>query len=232
MGLEQVGEMKFLGLIPARGGSQGVKRKNMAELGGVPLIEWTIRTVKASSISRVVVSTDDLEIATFSESKGCEVPFIRPWELATNSALAIDVVNHALDALSEDFDAVMLLQPTTPFRTVGDIEESLRILGDASSVISVSAVEGPHPARMKFIEDGILVDPPFAEPIENMPRQELRKVFVRNGAIYLTKVEFLKQKTFKGPKSRALIMPEERSVNIDSEFDLRMARAIFESGIL
>jgi CMP-N,N'-diacetyllegionaminic acid synthase len=221
--------MKVLGLIPARGGSQTVKRKNMVDLGGIPLIEWTIRTALASSISKLIVSTDDLEIAEFSQSKGCEVPFIRPSELATNSALSIDVVNHALNVINEDFDAVMLLQPTTPFRTPEDIEQSLKIIGDASSVISVSAVEGPHPARMKYIESGLLIDPPFAEPIENMPRQQLRKIFVRNGAIYLTKVPYIRQGSFKGLKSRALIMPEERSVNIDSHFDLRIARAIYNT---
>ena len=223
--------MKVLGLIPARGGSQTIKRKNMVDLGGIPLIEWTIRTALSSSVSRVIVSTDDFEIAEFSKSKGCEVPFIRPSELATNSALAIDVVNHALDVIKEDFDAVMVLQPTTPFRIPDDIEESLRMIGDASSVISVSAVEGPHPARMKYIESGFLIDPPFTEAIENMPRQQLRKVFVRNGAIYLTKVPYLRQKSFKGPKSRALVMPEERSVNIDSQFDLRIARAIYAIGL-
>ena len=121
----------------------------------------------------------------------------------------------------------MMLQPTTPFRTKEDIEQSIQIIGDASSVISVVAVDGAHPARMKYIEEGLLIDPPFAERIENMPRQELRRVFIRNGAIYLTKVPYLREKTFKGPKSMALIMPPERSVNIDSEFDLRVARAIF-----
>ena len=219
--------MKVLGLIPARGGSQTIKRKNMIDLGGVPLIEWTIKTALNTSLSRVIVSTDDKEIADFSEKIGCEVPFIRPSALATSSALAIDVINHALDVLGEEFDAVMMLQPTTPFRTKEDIEQSIQIIGDASSVISVVAVDGAHPARMKYIEEGLLIDPPFAERIENMPRQELRRVFIRNGAIYLTKVPYLREKTFKGPKSMALIMPPERSVNIDSEFDLRVARAIF-----
>ncbi|MEY3396800.1 MAG: hypothetical protein RLZZ534_762 [Actinomycetota bacterium] len=219
--------MKVLGLIPARGGSQTIKRKNMIDLGGVPLIEWTIKTALNTSLSRVIVSTDDKEIADFSEKIGCEVPFIRPSALATSSALAIDVINHALDVLGEEFDAVMMLQPTTPFRTKEDIEQSIQIIGDASSVISVVAVDGAHPARMKYIEEGLLIDPPFAERIENMPRQELRRVFIRNGAIYLTKVPYLRKNTFKGAKSMALIMPPERSVNIDSEFDLRVARAIF-----
>jgi CMP-N,N'-diacetyllegionaminic acid synthase len=219
--------MKVLGLIPARGGSQTIKRKNMIDLGGAPLIEWTIKAALDASLSRVIVSTDDIEIADFSRKIGCEVPFIRPGELATGSALAIDVINHALDALDEEFDAVMMLQPTTPFRTKEDIKQSIEIIEDASSVISVVAVDGAHPARMKYIEEGLLIDPPFAEKIENMPRQELRRVFIRNGAIYLTKVQYLREMTFKGPKSRALIMPPERSVNIDSEFDLRVARAIF-----
>lgn len=221
--------MKVLGLIPARGGSQTIKRKNMIDLGGVPLIEWTIKTALNTSLSRVIVSTDDKEIADFSQKIGCEVPFIRPSALATGSALAIDVINHALDELDEKFDAVMMLQPTTPFRTKEDIEQSIQLIGDASSVISVAAVDGAHPARMKYIEDGVLIDPPFAEIIENMPRQELRRVFIRNGAIYLTKVPYLRKMSFKGPKSMALIMPPERSVNIDSEFDLLVARAIFAS---
>ncbi len=221
--------MKVLGLIPARGGSQAIKRKNMVDLGGIPLIEWTIRTALGTSLSRIIVSTDDQEIAEFSQNVGCEVPFIRPNELATGSALAIDVVNHALDFVGEEFDAVMMLQPTTPFRNKEDIENAIKIIGDSSSVISVVSVEGAHPARMKYIEEGILIDPLFAEKVENMPRQELREVFIRNGAIYLTKVPFLRKMTFKGTESLALVMPPERSINIDSEFDLKVARAIFSS---
>ena len=93
--------MKVLGLIPARGGSQTIKRKNMIDLGGAPLIEWTIRAALNTSLTRIIVSTDDTEIADFSRKIGCEVPFLRPGTLATGSALAIDVINHALDALDE-----------------------------------------------------------------------------------------------------------------------------------
>ena len=224
--------MRVLGLIPARGGSKSIPRKNLVDLGGVPLIQWTIQAALGSNLERVVVSTDDDEIAEISKSLGAEVPFKRPAELSSDQTLSIDVVLHALDVLEEDFDAVMMLQPTSPFRTSIDIEGAIKIIDGASSVISVVPVEGTHPARMKFVEDGVLIDPPFAETIENMPRQELRPMYIRNGAIYLTRISNLRHRTFKGALSRALIMPKERSINIDTGFDLALARVALSNGML
>ena len=224
--------MKVLGLIPARGGSKSIVNKNMVDLGGCPLIKWTIDAASKSTLSRVVVSTDDKEIADACRNFGVEVPFVRPDSLASDEAQSIDVVLHALDALDEQFDAVMLLQPTSPFRTHEDINMALTMNHDGSSVISVVPVDGTHPARMKFIENGFLVDPPFVEEVENMPRQNLRPMYIRNGAIYLTTLDDLKNRTFKGSKSRALIMPRSRSLNIDSEFDLLVARALMSGGLL
>lgn len=224
--------MRILGLIPARGGSKSIPRKNLVDLGGLPLIQWTIQAALGSNLTRVVVSTDDDEIADFSRSLGAEVPFKRPAELSSDITLSIDVVLHALDVIEEEFDAVMMLQPTSPFRTSMDIENAMKIIDGASSVISVVPVEGTHPARMKFIEDGVLIDPPFAETIENMPRQELRPMFIRNGAIYLTRVSELRNRTFKGVLSRALVMPKERSINIDTDFDLALARVALSNGML
>ena len=224
--------MKVLGLIPARGGSKSIVNKNMVDLGGCPLIKWTIDAASKSTLSRVVVSTDDIEIADACRNFGVEVPFVRPDSLASDEAQSIDVVLHALDALDEQFDAVMLLQPTSPFRTHEDINMALTMNHDGSSVISVVPVDGTHPARMKFIENGFLVDPPFVEEVENMPRQNLRPMYIRNGTIYLTTVGDLKNRIFKGSKSRALIMPRSRSLNIDSEFDLLVARALMSGGLL
>ena len=180
----------------------------------------------------MVVSTDSEEIATVSQSLGAEVPFIRPIELSSDSTLSIDVALHALDVLDEEFDAVMLLQPTSPFRTPSDIDSAINIIDGASSVISVVPVDGTHPARMKFIENGLLIDPPFAETTENMPRQELRPMFIRNGAIYLTRTPEIRNRTFKGSLSRALVMSKERSINIDSFFELAIARATLTNGLL
>ncbi|NDD00062.1 acylneuraminate cytidylyltransferase family protein [bacterium] len=224
--------MKVLGLIPARGGSKSIVNKNLVDLGGCPLIKWTIDTAIKSKLNRVIVSTDNGEIANVCRNFGAEVPFDRPKDLASDDAQSIDVVLHALDVLDEQFDAVMLLQPTSPFRKSEDIDLALTMIGAGSSVISVVQVDGTHPARMKFIEDGFLVDPPFVEEVENMPRQKLRPMYIRNGAIYLTGVNDLKNRTFKGAKSRALVMPRERSLNIDSEFDLFIARAMLDGGLI
>ena len=225
--------MNVLGLIPARAGSKSIPKKNLVDLGGRPLIAWTIESAVNSSLSKVIVSTDSIEIAAACKSLGAEVPFMRPEKISNDDSLSIDVVIHALDTLEEDFDSVMLLQPTSPFRSVSDINNAIQLLAEADSVISVEAVEGMHPARMKFINtDGYLVDPLFAEEVENMPRQQLSPLYIRNGAIYLTKIDSIRQRTFKGAKSRALIMPSSRSINIDSEFDLQIARALLAGGLL
>lgn len=222
--------MRTLGVIPARGGSKGVRNKNIRTLGGKPLIAYSIEAAKASSLSRVIVSTDSEEIAAIARAYGAEVPFLRPAELATDSAKAIPVIHHALQWMENQentkYDAVMMLQPTTPFRTFQDINEAIEILEKfgSDSVISVVDVEGHHPARMKYLGQGMqLIDPPFCEAYENQPRQELEPMYIRNGAIYLTRTTILKGGSFKGMDCRALLMPIGRSVNIDTEFDFRYA---------
>jgi CMP-N-acetylneuraminic acid synthetase len=191
-------------------------------------MQWTIESAKASQLTRVVVSTDDEEIAALAMSFGVALPELRPSNLASDTAKTIDAVLHALKSLTETYDAVMVLQPTSPFRTSDDVNNCLSLLenSDADSVISVVDVGGHHPARMKFLEDGLLIDPPFAEKFENQPRQELSPMFIRNGAIYLTRVHVLHQGSFKGTKSLGYVMPAERSINIDEPLDLRIASAM------
>ena len=221
--------MKVLGIIPARGGSKGVPGKNIKPLLGKPLIVHTLEAAMASRLSRVIVSTDSAEITETAKKWGAEVPFVRPAELSGDNATSISVAIHALQEMEkqtgEIFDAVMLLQPTTPLRTAEDINEALDIMQSmqSDSVISVVDVGGQHPARMKYLKDGWLLDPPFCEEKENQNRQELMPMYIRNGAIYLTRRDILLGESYKGIRCAAYVMPAERSVNIDTLRDFEYA---------
>jgi N-acylneuraminate cytidylyltransferase len=228
--------MRILGVIPARGGSKGVPRKNLAPVGGVPLVVRAVRAAADSTtLTRTVVSTDDEEIAAVAEAAGGDVPFRRPDELAADAAQAIPNIQHALREVEtqEDaapYDAVMMLQPTTPFRTADDIDAAVALLEStgADSVISLVDVGGHHPARMHYVEDGRILNHPLSESYENQNRQELKPMYIRNGAIYLTRRATLLSGSFRGSDSRAYLMPPERSVNIDGPMDLAFANWLAE----
>lgn len=226
--------MRVLGIIPARGGSKGVPGKNIKPLVGKPLIGYTIEAALQSNLTRTVVSTDSQEIADVAKALRGDVPFLRPIDLATDSAKAIPVLKHALATVEElgdaPYDAIMMLQPTTPFRRTEDINESIDILKStgSDSVISVVDVEATHPARMKFLKGDRLIDPDFCEAYENQPRQELEPMFIRNGAIYLTKREVLLSDSLKGQDCRAQVQQKEVSVNIDTEHDFAYAEWVFQ----
>lgn len=226
--------MKILCVIPARGGSKGVKGKNIKPLAGKPLIVYSIQAALASNLFKVIVSTDDDEIAKVAQNYGAQVPFKRPTHLATDTAKSIDVAKHALLEMEKidnvEYDALMLLQPTAPFRTANDINDAIAILNNnknADSVISVVDVLAHHPARMKYLKDGALIDPPFCEAYENQNRQELEPMYIRNGAIYLTKRDVLLNNSYKGNKCMALIMPQQRSANIDTIEDFELAEWMY-----
>jgi CMP-N-acetylneuraminic acid synthetase len=222
--------LNILGIIPARGGSKGVPRKNIKELNGKPLIKYTINEALISNLTDVIVTTDDFDIMKVAKESGVKAPFTRPKELANDNSLSIDVTIHALLKMEEienvKYDAIMLLQPTAPFRECIDINNCIELLNsnkDIDSVISVVDVEAYHPARMKFINNGFLIDPIFCEKIENQNRQELESMYIRNGAIYLTRRDTLLKKSYKGKKSMAYIMPKSRSINIDTKDDFQLA---------
>ena len=227
--------MNVLGVIPARGGSKAIPRKNLVELGGKPLIQYTIEAALASypALARIIVSTEDAEIAEVSRACGAEVPFVRPFELAEDKASSVDVLRHALRVLQKEngarSDWVMLLQPTTPFRTTADIAAALEIArrGGCDSVISVVRVIDSHPARVKkIVDDGL--EPFCVKEEEGTRRQDLQPpAFKRNGAIYLTRHDVvMEQRSIWGRVIRPYLMPPERSLNIDSPFDLLVARAL------
>lgn len=223
-------------MIPARGGSKGVPRKNLRPIAGKPLLQFTLEAaLGASSLSRLIVSTDDEEIAGVARDAGADVPFMRPAELATDSARSLPVLQHALATVERQenaptYDAVVMLQPTTPFRSAQDIDGAVALLerSGADSVISVVDVGGHHPARMKYLDGDRLVDPPFCEAEENQPRQELTPMYLRNGAIYAVRRATLLANSFKGRDCRAWIMPVERSINIDTLADFEYATWLLE----
>ncbi len=226
--------MKVLGLIPARGRSKEVPRKNLSLVAGKPLIQYTIECALASKgLSRVVVTTDDAEIAGVAENLGAEVPFLRPAELADDETPMIPVVIHALQHFSssgESFDAVCLLQPTNPLRRPSDIDGAIELLKrtGSESVISLVHTGERHPARMKLIEgDGRVVNPPFAEQVEGQRRQDLPDFYLRDGSIYLTRTEtILGKHSFQGNDCRAWVIRPERHCNIDTRLDLLLAEQL------
>ena len=226
-------KIEVLAVIPARGGSRGVRRKNLREVGGRPLIAWTLDVAQAAVadglVRRAIVSTDDEKIAAVARDEGADVPFVRPVELAGDHAEMAPVLRHAvlaLEAVEEiRFDWVLLLQPTSPFRTPDDVRRALDLAraGGCDSVISVAQVFDVHPVLMKKIEDDLLV--PFCVPeAEGTRRQDYRPAaFMRNGAIYLTRREVLVERgSIWGDTIRPYVMPEEWSVSIDTERHVRL----------
>ena len=227
--------MNVLGIIPARGGSKGVKRKNIAYLGDKPLIAYTIEVALQSKLNRVIVSTEDDEIIEVALNHGANVPFKRPMELALDTSNSIDVAIHGLNKMEllEDkiYDAVMYLQPTTPFRSASDINNCIDLLEQnkqADSVISVVDVNGYYPERMKYIENGYLIDPEFGEKKEGQNRQELRSIYIKNGAVYLSRRQTLLNGTLKGDRSLAYEMSYYDSVNIDTVEDFEFAQWVLD----
>lgn len=218
----------MLGVIPARGGSKGLPHKNTLEVGGVPLIAWTIRVAQRCSwIDRLVVSTDDETIAEIARHEGCEVPFRRPALLASDTASSADVVLHALEQLDQPFAGVLLLQPTSPLRQVADLEAAMDLFvrePQPPSVISV--VEVPCPLAVQY---GIDADGRLQRLHPQVPsisrRQDAQPVLTPNGAIYLVKTEwFCRTRSFVGTDSRAYPMPRSRSLDIDEACDLDYLR--------
>lgn len=225
---------KILAVIPARGGSKSVPRKNIANVCGKPLIEYTINEALAvEEITDLVVSTDDDEIARIAISLGALVPFLRPAELSTDEALTAPAVRSCLLSMEQlrnfSYDYILLLQPTSPLRTKKHIKQAIQALDlyDCDSVISVCSVEGNHPFRMKRVIGSRLIN--FIDQgFEDMrPRQALPPVYIRNGAIYLCQRDTLiLQESLVGANPYALVMKPNESVNIDSPLDLELARIL------
>ena len=234
--------MNVLFVITARGGSKGVPRKNIREIGGLPLIAYKIIAAeKCKYKHRTIVSTDDDEIAEVSKKYGAEVPFKRPSELASDTASSMDVVSHAIDWIEKNdfstvYDAVCLLEPSSPFATSEDINNALEIMEKtgADTVLGMKEVEVSRDFIFDLDDNEGLSK--FYDSVKKMSavrRQDQKPQYTMNGCMYIAKMDYFKSnRLFHSYNSKPYIMPWERSVEIDTEQDLNYAEYLVDDGLI
>ena len=221
---------KILGIIPARGGSKSIPRKNIKKLLGKPLIAYTIEAAKKSRfLTRTIVSTDDPEIARVALRYGGDAPFLRPKKIARDTSTTMEAVHHVLSWFKkhgdEEYDYLMILQPTSPLRTAFDIDACIRLAVDkkADSVMSMKELDDFAPKKIKKIKNSKILPYFEDEGSQSSRRQDLEKMYKRNCAVYLTRMNYIMLGDFFGKKSLAYIMPEERSLDINAPHDFLLA---------
>lgn len=217
-----------LAVIPARGGSKGLPGKNILPLAGKPLIAHTIEAARGSArVKKVMVSTDDPEIARVSAACGAQV-IRRPAELATDTASSVDVLLHLLRTLEEpEPETLLLLQATSPLRNSSDIDAALDIFDRGGCDAVVSVCEPRHSPYWSFVLNNGLMVPLFDHSLLEKRRQDLPRVYRPNGAIYIVKSNILrKRKDLLFGRVVPYLMPPERSVDIDTSLDLDMAELL------
>ena len=230
--------MKVLGLIPARGGSKGVPRKNIRALGGKPLLAYTAEAALAAKrLTRVILSTDDEDIASIGENCGLEVPFLRPAELAEDTTPTLPVVQHAiyqLEKSGERFDAVCLLQPTNPLRRAEDIDACIDLLERSAADAVVSVLPVPHEYNPKWVYwmnggGRMTIVTGECEPVPR--RQDLPPAFHRDGSVYVTRRDVvMNRNSLYGDDVKGYVIDAQFSVNIDTEADWKKVSELIETG--
>lgn len=217
---------RVLAIIPARGGSKGLPRKNILPLAGKPLIAWTIEAARASRyIDRCIVSTDDAEIAQVAADWGGEVPFLRPAQLAQDDTPTREVILHALD-LVDGYEYIVVLQPTSPLRLPSDIDGCLETMVKAQATTAVSVTKADKPPHWMYRLNGSGRLVPVLESTTPIARrQDAPIVYVLNGAVYAGTAEaYMKEGTFVRLDTVGYPMPRERSVDVDTELDLKICQ--------
>lgn len=221
----------FLAIIPARGGSKRLPRKNVLDLAGKPLIAWTIEAAKNSKyIDHFIVSTDDQEISDVSKKHGAAV-LTRPAELATDTASSVDVVLHAIEAQNQSYDYVILLQPTSPLRTAQHIDEAIERLFEknANAVISVCETDHSPLWANTLPEDGNM-DNFIREEVKGKRSQDLPTYYRLNGAIYIADIKrLIGEKTLYIKNSFSYVIEKKYSVDIDQSIDFKLADFILQN---
>lgn len=222
---------KYLAIIPARGGSKRLPRKNVLDLGGKPLIAWSIEAaLKSDFIDKTLVTSDDEEILDISKKYPVET-LKRPDILATDTATTYDAIEHAINSQEEEYEYVVLLQPTSPLRGSKHIDEAIKLLKSKKADAVVSVCEVEHPVQWSMTLDKNKDMSAFVKNIDSRRSQEQQTYFRLNGAIYICKTDrlvesksfFLKDNIF------AYIMNKEDSIDIDEEIDFKLAELILKS---
>jgi CMP-N-acetylneuraminic acid synthetase len=224
---------KILAIIPARGGSKRLPRKNVLNLANKPLIAWSIESAKNSKyIDKLILSSDDEEIINVAKKFGCEVPFVRPKELAQDETRSIDVVLHTLKTLKENYDYVILLQPTSPLRTTKDIDKAIEFYfeKEATSVIGVCEMEH-SPLWANTLDETMSMENFLDDKYNNSRSQDLPTFYRINGAFYMSTVDsIVKNETFFVKENIfAFLMSQEHSVDIDTKLDFIVAEVVLKN---
>lgn len=227
---------KILCIIPARGGSKGLERKNIKSLLGKPLIAWSIdHAIKSKIVDKIFVSTDDEEIAKIAVKYGAEVPILRPLHLALDNSSTIDVVLHAIDYFERQndlFDLVLLLEPTSPLREPDDISnaaENLIKSNKAESIVGVCKVESQHPVFLVGIVNKMLV-PYVNKNFEVIRRQDISPLYFFEGSIYISYISSLKKrKNFYHNRTMGYEVPKWKSFEIDDLTDFIIIESIMKA---
>lgn len=226
--------MAIVGLIPARGGSKGIPGKNIAPCAGRPLLAYTAdAALQAKSLSRTILSTDDEAIARVGRELGLEVPFMRPAELGSDTASSLSVITHALDWLETHgtaVEAIVLLQPTSPFRTAAQIDEAVALFRETGAETVVSVVEVPHrfhPRALMDVKDGFLHSwKSNGEMV--LRRQDMPVLYARNGpAILVLRPSQVRAGVLYGSRTVAYAMSAKDSLDVDTLDDLELAEFLF-----
>jgi N-acylneuraminate cytidylyltransferase/CMP-N,N'-diacetyllegionaminic acid synthase len=226
-----------LALIPARGGSKGLRGKNIMKFGSKPMIAWSIGHAKGSRyVDRTIVSTDEPDIARIAEQYGAEVPFMRPHRLATDGSKLMDAIIHAIDnieAAGERYDILVLLQPTSPLRTSRDVDYAIKLLleKNARSIVSVCEAEH-HPYWVNSLPADGNMGSFLKKEAVNVNRQDLPAYYRLNGCVFVSYCDHLKKRaSFYGAGSFAYVMPSSRSADIDNMQDFMLAQAMLKTNL-
>ena len=236
---QMIDNKKILAIIPARGNSKRLVNKNLQKIGKIPLIVWSIKSSQKSKyIDSICISSEDLKILNIAKKEGVKILIKRPKKYSKNSSKTIDVVLHAVTKLNNEFtnyDCVVLLQPTSPFRTERDIDRSIEKFYNEKSTSMISICETNFPLEWSFHNNNKNLLSNFKNlAFLNKRSQELKKSFRINGAIYITKMKFLlkNKKFYSSTNTHAFEMSDINSIDIDTSKDLDYAKFIYQNKLL